>query len=113
MEVNADFSELLALPGWALAALGVLAVVQVALAVYALVVLFRTPEERLLMGKRWPWVLIIAFVNFIGAVVFLAAGRTPAQAPDPLSEDPHAAPASDRAGRAADVLYGPRDGAGS
>ena len=113
MDVNTDFSELLALPGWALAALGVVAVVQLALAIYALVVLFRTPEERLLMGKRWPWVLIIAFVNFVGAIVFLAAGRKPAPADDPLSGGPHASAVGDRAGRAAEVLYGPPDGEGS
>ncbi|HSQ22203.1 MAG TPA: PLD nuclease N-terminal domain-containing protein, partial [Coriobacteriia bacterium] len=73
-----------------------------------------TPDERLQFGKKWPWVLIILFVNLVGAIVFLVAGRTPEAAADPLAgartgeatagEPP--APPADRATRAADVLYG-------
>lgn len=98
--------ELTALPTWMLVVFGVLAVVQISVEVWALVVLFRTPEERLQTGKRWPWVLIILFVNLIGAIVFFVAGRKPAQVADPLAGAAPAVPAGDRAARAADVLYG-------
>ncbi|MBN2847745.1 MAG: PLDc_N domain-containing protein [Coriobacteriia bacterium] len=91
-----------------------LAVVQIAVEIYALVTLFRTPDERLQFGKKWPWVLIILFVNLVGAIVFLVAGRRPEAATDPLAAaraaeaaaDEPPAPPADRAARAADVLYG-------
>jgi hypothetical protein len=55
----------------------------------------------------------------VGAIVFLAAGRTPAAAADPLAAGRAGeagappAPPADRATRAAEVLYGPRGGEGS
>lgn len=85
-----------------------LAAVQLIVEIVALIKLFRTPDERLVFGKKWPWVLIILFVNMVGAIVFLAAGRKPALASDPLAQQ--SAPNGERAARAADVLYGPRDG---
>jgi len=105
MQSNVPLSDL---PGWMLVLLGVLAVVQLSVEVYALVKLFRTPDEQLVLGKKWPWVIIILFINLVGAIVFLAAGRKPAQAVDPLAmRAAEGAPAaSDRAARAADVLYG-------
>ncbi len=89
-----------------------LAVVQIGVEVFALVKLFKTPDEQLLLGKKWPWVIIILFVNLVGAIVFLAAGRKPAPAVDPLSAAAaEGAPAAgDRAARAADVLYGAKEG---
>ncbi|MDO8848499.1 MAG: PLD nuclease N-terminal domain-containing protein [Coriobacteriia bacterium] len=84
-----------------------LAVVQIGVEVFALFKLFRTPDEQLVFGKKWPWVIIILFVNLVGAIAFLAAGRKPAAAVDPLSTAAEGAPAAgDRAARAADVLYG-------
>jgi hypothetical protein len=105
------FEELMALPTWLLAVIGVLLVVQIAVEVFALVQLFRTSDERLVFGKKWPWVLIIVMVNLVGAIVFLAAGRKPEAAVDPLSAA-SGAPAvpGDRASRAADVLYGSEEG---
>jgi hypothetical protein len=104
MTTNVPLSEM---PVWTLVLFGVLAVVQLSVEIYALVKLFRTPDERLLLGKKWPWVLIILLVNMVGAIVFLAAGRKPAPAVDPLSAAAEGAPAAgDRAARAADVLYG-------
>ena len=58
--------------------------------------------------------LIILFVNLVGAIVFLVAGRRPEAATDPLAAaraaeaaaDEPPAPPADRAARAADVLYG-------
>jgi len=105
------------IPGWLQVVLVALAAVQISLQVYALVVLFRTPDERLMLGKKWPWALIIVFVNLVGAIVFLAAGRKPAAAVDPLAAGGAAAAGAaqpaDRATRAAEVLYGPRGGEGA
>lgn len=106
MQTNIPMGDL---PGWALPGIVALAAVQLAVEIYAIVVMLRTPLERLVFGKRWPWVVIILFVNLVGAIIFLAAGRKPLPAVDPLavatSDAPPAAPA-DRAARAADVLYG-------
>ena len=101
-----------AIPGWLQVVLVVLVAVQLGVEIFALVRLFRTPDEQLVLGKKWPWVLIILFVNLIGAVVFLVAGRKPVAALDPLAAPPADAPPAtpDRASRAADVLYGSRDG---
>lgn len=97
------------IPSGLLVPLAILVAVQIGVEVFALVKLLRTPDDRLVFGKKWPWVLIILFVNLIGAIVFLAAGRTPAPAEDPLGTTDPAEP-TDRASRAADVLYGPREG---
>lgn len=90
------------LPGWALPVI----VALVAVEIYALVVMVRTPLERLVFGKRWPWVVIILFVNLVGAIVFLAAGRKPLPAVDPLTAPTPDVPPVAQAARAADVLYG-------
>lgn len=92
------------IPGWLWVVLGLATVVQLTLEISALVVMLRTPDERLVFGKKWPWVLIILLVNFVGALVFFVAGRTVAPAVEPAAGP---AEASDRAARAADVLYGP------
>jgi hypothetical protein len=115
-----EFEGLLDLPSWLLAAFGMLVVIQLAVEIYALVRLARTPVERLVFGKKWPWVLIIVFINLVGAIVFLVAGRQPDPAVDPLAAGhgglagvPGAAAVSDRSGaaeRAADVLYGDKGG---
>jgi hypothetical protein len=100
------------IPGSLRIAFIALAAAQIAVQIYALARLIRTPEDRLVFGKKWPWVLIILFVNLIGAVVFLAAGRKPPAAVDPLDAPSADAPpvTPGRAARAAEVLYGPRDG---
>jgi hypothetical protein len=79
----------------------VVVLVQVTLAVVALVVLFRTPPQRVQFGSRWPWLALILLLNLIGPILFLAVGRKPAPAPDRGPAD------SDPAG-AMDVLYGDR-----
>lgn len=103
------------LPEWALPAIIVFGVVQLVVEVCALVVMFKTPVERLVFGKRWPWVLIILLVNLVGAIVFLAAGRKPRVASDPLAASAAApvAPPRKRAERAMDVLYGDQDTGGA
>lgn len=106
--MNATFNEI---PEGLIIPLIVLVVVQIGLELFALVKLFRTPDDRLVFDKKWPWVLIILFVNMVGAIIFLAAGRKPAAAKDPLAAGTQPAP-GDRAARAADVLYGQREGDG-
>ena len=86
--------------------LGVLVVVQIVLEVWALIVLLKTPEDRLMLGKKWPWVLIILLVNTIGAVIFLAAGRTKPPLDERAASGQPAVPTGDAAARAVDVLYG-------
>ena len=95
------------LPTGVLIGIGVLVVVQLAVEIYALIQLFKTPDDRLMFGAKWPWVLIILFINLVGGIVFLVAGRKPAPAEEPQQP---ARPATDRAERAADVLYGDKGG---
>lgn len=94
------------LPVWVWAAIGLLGLVQVAVEITALVVLVRTPVERLVLGKKWPWVLLILFVNLVGAIVFLAAGRKPAPAVDSMAMQVPPAGAGQTGADLADTLYG-------
>lgn len=94
--------ELQTMPWWMLAGLGVLVVVQLTVEIWALVDLYRRPADRVVLGKKWVWVLIILFVNLVGAIVYFAVGRVPA----PAAEVTPDTPTSDRAARAADALYG-------
>lgn len=105
MNTSVPLSEL---PVGVLVALGVFAVFQIGIEIYALVKMFQTPEDQLAFGKRWVWVLIILFVNLIGAIIFLVAGRKPVMVAEPSSAQQ--APVTDRARRATDVLYGGKDG---
>lgn len=94
------------LPTWALAVLGAMVAVQLALQIIAFVNLARTPVERVVFGRKWPWVLIILLGELVGSIVYLAAGRRPAEAADPNRASTAAASSSDRASRAVDLLYG-------
>ncbi|PKQ21353.1 MAG: hypothetical protein CVT66_00730 [Actinobacteria bacterium HGW-Actinobacteria-6] len=96
-------------PTWTLALMGVLIVFQLVLEIYALVKLFKTPDERLVLGNKWPWVAIIVLVNILGAIIFLAVGRKPAVMAEPAPAASDTA-RIDRAERAADVLYGSGEG---
>jgi hypothetical protein len=96
------------LPVGAIVAFAVYGVFQIGFEIYALIEMFKTPEDRLVFGKRWPWVLIILFINLIGAVVFLVAGRKPVIAAD--QPGAQSLPDVNRARRATDVLYGGKDG---
>ncbi len=91
------------LPAWAIVAIAFLALVQVGLQALALLIALRTPPDRLLTGRRWVWIVVIA-LGLVGAIVFLAAARKPAPAPDPVNTAPDLD--RDRARRAADLLYG-------
>lgn len=95
------------LPTGLLVVVVVLGLVQLTLDVVALVDLVRRPLDRVALGNKWVWVAIILLVNLLGAILYLAVGRRPAQAA-PVPPPARQAPA---AGTIADALYGPRPGA--
>jgi hypothetical protein len=97
-----SMETLRALPMPVLAGLGALLLVQVALDVIALLDLYRRPADQVATGKKWLWVVIIVFVNTIGAILYLAIGRKPAVAVDVRPS----VPSSKNASEAADLLYG-------
>ena len=89
------------LPPGALVALIVLGVAEVALVVFCLVDLVRRPA--VLGDRKWLWALLIVLFAIPGSIIYLAVGRVPAPAADPLPEDaPEDRPAADTA---ADALY--------
>ncbi|MDO8915399.1 MAG: PLD nuclease N-terminal domain-containing protein [Coriobacteriia bacterium] len=91
------------LPTWVLVAGGMLAIAQISFELWALVHMLRQPSERLnLGGRKWLWAIIILFVNFLGAIIYFAAGRKPAEAIDTVA----ATPTQQRATAAVDSLYG-------
>jgi hypothetical protein len=95
----------------------VLAVVQIALMVLAVVDIDR--RAAVTWDRKWLWILIVVLFGMIGPVAYFAVGRkeaavdeaagrrsTPAADGSPAAEQP--ATAGDRAATAADVLYGAR-----
>lgn len=90
------------LPVGVLIALGVVAIVELILDVVALIDLYRRPLDRVTLGMKWVWVLIILLVNLLGAIVYLIVGRKPAPATEQVASE------SSAASRAtiADALYG-------
>ncbi|WP_210416792.1 PLD nuclease N-terminal domain-containing protein [Microcella pacifica] len=99
-------TDLTSLPTAALVALVVAIVVQLALQITALIRLYRTPRDRIVFDRKWPWVLIILLVNMVGAIVFLIAGRRPAAVDD--SATAHRAE-GDSVRRTVQSLYGEDD----
>lgn len=93
-------------PTWALVALGVIAVVDLVLYVWALTDLYKRPLDELTVRNKWLWVAIILLVSTFGAIIYLLAGRKRAPVVD-------VGPRSDTAARAetaVDALYGaPKD----
>ncbi len=73
--VNNDLSVLANLDTSVLVALGILAAVQLMLAVTALVALWRTPVARLRYLNHWGWTAVIVLVNIFGAAAFFFLGR--------------------------------------
>lgn len=97
------------LSGTTIALIVALVVLELGVTIFALVRLMKTPDEQLVFGKKWPWLLIILLLmnSFIGPLIFIVAGRKPAAAQDPFAAPaPDAPKTADRAERAADVLYG-------
>ncbi|WP_223692372.1 PLD nuclease N-terminal domain-containing protein [Leifsonia poae] len=101
---------LTSLPVGVLVILGVLALAELALDVFALVDLVRRPRERVALGNKWVWVAIIVLINLIGAILYLTIGRRPAT---PVEQVP-SAPGTVSNRSVADALYGdPADEGGS
>ena len=89
-----------------LAGIATLIVAQLVLQISALVSLVRTPSDRITLGgRKWVWALVVLLGEIVGPIVYFAAGRLPV----PAEEHTVAAPASRRAARAADTLYGAVD----
>ena len=99
--MNIDVSTI---PVWVLVLIAVLAVAQITLDVVALVDLFRRPAERVTSGRKWVWVLVILLVNTLGAILYLAIGRTPAIVAEKAPPTTPVIAIDD----VADALYGPR-----
>jgi hypothetical protein len=92
--------ELLANPGL-IAGLGVLLVIQLALMIWSLIDWVKRPDE-LVRGNKILWLIVIVLGEIIGSVVYLTVGRLPAKVAHVSAERD----TSDRAERAADMLYG-------
>ncbi|MFD5867228.1 ATP-binding cassette domain-containing protein [Corynebacterium sp. NPDC060344] len=77
------FEDLRDLPPGLLWALGAVVAVQLALIVIALVVLARTPAERVKLLPKVAWALVILLANGIGPIIFFAVGweRRPKKGP--------------------------------
>lgn len=83
----------------------VLGLLEIGLAIFALVDLYRRPTDRVALANKWIWMAIILLVNLVGPILYLAIARKPAV----QSEGP-AAPPPNRMEQVVDSLYGPRDG---
>jgi hypothetical protein len=75
-------TDLTSLPAPALIALIIAIAVQLTLQITALIRLVRSPRDRIVFDRKWPWVLIILLANMVGAIVFFVAGRRPATVDD-------------------------------
>ena len=104
-------AEQLQLPPGALVAVIVLAVVELALAVFCIVDLIRRPA--VLGDRKWLWVLLIVLFTLPGSIIYLAIGRVPGPAPEVAEDGGDTLP---RAAAAATALYaapGSRSGRGA
>ena len=86
--------------------LGLIAV-QLALQLYALADLAR--RDRVRGDRKWVWALVIGFGNLVGAIVYLAIGRAPAEVDFPAVGSAASTAGGEAARRAVEALYGPRD----
>jgi hypothetical protein len=53
----------------------IIGVVGLAVWLYALVDVIRTPDGQYRAGNQLIWILVILFANVIGAIIYLAVGR--------------------------------------
>ncbi len=88
---------------WALLAL---AMVQVLVAVAALVDLARRPRVRFDMKWLWALIIIVFSNSFIGPILYLAIGRNVPEEIDVAAGPDNGASTGDRTRRAVDALYG-------
>jgi len=94
--------EITALPTWMIATLVVFVIVQVGLEVYAIIDIIRRPADRITGNNKVLWVLLVLFVNLIGAIIYLVVGRKPDVVTDARPVDT----APEVASNAVDTLYG-------
>ena len=92
------------LPAGALVALGVLAAVEIGLAVFCIVDILRRPA--VLGGRKWLWIVLVLLFSLAGPIIYLAVGRVPPPAVAETRDEPEAMTRT-RAESAADLLYGP------
>jgi ABC-2 type transport system ATP-binding protein len=98
-----------------IAGLAVLAVVELALLAWALVDLYRRPAARVNGGRKLPWLILCLFLQVIGPVVYLAAGRersapaTDAATPGYAAGDTAGDADRDAAREVVDTLYADRE----
>jgi hypothetical protein len=98
--------DLSTLPVWLLAIGGLVVLAQLSFEIWVLVTMVNTPSDQITLGgRKWLWAIIILLVNWIGAIIFLVAGRKPVA----VAEAAPVAAAATRAEAAADVLYGVRN----
>ena len=91
--------DLAAVPPWLVVLAVLAAIVQVTLAVIALLDLGRRPADQVVSGSKALWAVIIILLNIIGPVIYLAAGR---RRPP---EEPGGSAASVRPADVAEALY--------
>jgi hypothetical protein len=81
-------------------ALGAVFALQLGLQIYGLVDLSR--RDWVAGGRKWPWLLVIVFGQLLGALVYLAVGRSTPPSAEP---DGRAGPGGPPAREAIDSLY--------
>ena len=101
MRTNLDLSTV---PVGILIGLGVVLLLELALAAVALVDLYRRPAATVAFGNKWVWVAIIVLISLVGAILYFAIGRKPAQTAEQAAVQPQRSSAD-----IADALYGARD----
>ena len=102
-----DLADRLGVSTPVLVLLGVLAIVQIGLAIFALADLWT--RDRVAGGRKWLWAVLILIGNFAGPVLYLAIGRdVPPEVIDrPVSHLESSLSHSERIRRGVDALYGP------
>jgi Phospholipase_D-nuclease N-terminal len=98
-------ADALSLSGGEMAILVLVALAELALAVFCIVDIVRRPA--VLGGRKWVWIVVVAVFNLIGSIVYLAAGRVQPEADDASHEQAAETEARGRAAATADLLYGP------
>jgi len=103
VDTSLPAESLLSLPPALLVGLGVVVVIELVLAVVALVDLARRPVAQVTLRNKWVWVAIILLVNLLGAILYLAIGRKRPAVTEvlPIAEAHQV--------DVADALYGTRD----
>lgn len=76
-------SDLSNWPAWALITVGLATAMSLTLMIIALIRVVQTPSEQLTL-PRAAWIVLL-FIQFIGPIAFLVAGRKP-----PVIDDSHA-----------------------